>query len=891
MKIVHIFVHSYIWEAVMAELRRREDYKPFPFIWESCFLCFHLDEKETIVTGQFEFEPVGEMHDLVLNGSKDLEVESIQVRSVHGITYYDVPKNEMSISEDGDYTIHAEYLHGLFNNLRFFVHVKTVLHPGTNQTGEGLYYKDNMIMTQCEPESARKITLFPDRPDVATIFTVKVYADKEKYPVILSNGKLIESGMDFCGHYVLYRDEKKPAYLFALVAADLEKVEDVYVAKSGRRITLEMYAPKEDIKKCKYGFKAVPITMKWMEETYGLEPPDDIHRIVLLTAFNMGAMENKTLNTFNPMCVSGSKDTATDLEILRVMNVVAHEYLHSWIGNTVFIKNFFCLTVKEGWNSLTDQLCEESQYGVIPKIGSVNLLRRRQFQEDNSALAHPPYIAEAKDINAFYSATVYTKSSFIFRMIREYLRVPVFNRVVHDFLLKSAGKAIDLEEQVTGFGDIAGTDLSFFMPWFTQIGTPTLTVKTVEYNSNAKKMCVTFGQKPGREGNVPVPILTKLYFIGSNGESVDVVVDGKIVDFVIVDDWQKEFCFERLSEQPVMSVLDGFSAPVKVEYEQSFKDQELIVHCARDPFTRWDMVNTIWSQEIERVYTSLKNGKEVTTNKSFVSLFKDIVVYNLRDFWKRELISQMLTVPDFDQMVQYIGHDVDPQLLNHAIKTVAGSVLMNTYKTLYTGIFSYYRECEYDVFDRGQVSWRLMVVAFLNLCKYNSRKFRDLAFRLYIEADNYTEKSAALGVLLEDEDIAGLILSTVMVDFKTDRNLITKYLTCKINSSVLGTNDGLLHIEDDVMFDLRDSNHTKDVGRAFAGNSINFRTASGYTAFAKFVLRVDSVNPAIARGLLERLTTYQCFNKETIDSMKEALLWLKKQTLSDELSDVVERGL
>ena len=887
----------------MPELIRREDYKPFPFIWRSCFLCFHLDEDKTVVTSNLEFEPIGEMQDLVLNGFKELKVESIQVRSVHGITYYDVPKDKMSISESGDYTIDAEYLHGLFNNLIFFVHVKTVLHPGSNQTGEGLYYKDSMIMTQCEPESARRITLFPDRPDVATCFTVKIYADEYKYPVTLSNGKIIQSGTDFYGHYVIYRDEKKPAYLFALVAADLEIVEDVYITESGRNITLEMYAPKEDIGKCEYAFKAVPITMKWMEETYGLEPPDDIHRIVLLTAFNMGAMENKTLNTFNPMLLSGNKFTATDLEIMHIMNVVAHEYLHSWIGNTVFVKNFFCLTVKEGWNSLTDQLCEESQYGVIPKIDSVKLLRGSQFQQDSSTLAHPPYIAEAKDINAFYSPTVYTKSSFIFRMIREYLGFDVFNRVVHDFLLKNTGKAIDLEEQITGFGEIARTDLGFFMPWFTQIGTPTLIVEKVTYNSDTKKMYVTFGQKPGRKNNVPVPILTKLYFIGSDGKSVDVIVDdrrvdfiitdSKKIDFVIVDDWHKEYCFEQLPEQPVMCVLDGFSAPVKLEYEQSFKDQKLIVHHARDPFTRWDMVNTIWSQEIKRVYVSLKNDEEVDVSKQFISLFEDIVGYDLSDFNNRELVSQMLSVPDFEEVVSYIGTDVNPQILDNAIKIVASSVLMNTSVTLENKIFSYepyLRSCNYDVFDRNQVSLRLMVTAFFNLCKYNSQKFRAMAMRVYVQANNYTEKFAALCILLENKEIADRILGNISGDLERDRNLITKYLTCKMSSSILGTKEALLQIENDTMFDLKDSNHTRCVGNGFAENS-NFHTVGGYTAFAKYILKVDLVNPAIARKLLAKLTSYQCFNKETVEGMKEALLWLKNQKLSDELSEVVERGL
>ncbi len=490
-----------------------------------------------------------------------------------------------------------------------------IIHPESNTQLEGLYQAaSDLFVTQNEPEGFRKITFYPDRPDVLSVFTTRVEADK-KYPVLLANGNLIEAGEAGEGrHYTIWQDPtKKPAYLFACVIGDLAVLKDRYVTSEGRDVALEIYAEEKDIPKCHIAMEALKHSMRWDEEHYGRPYDLDNYMIVATSAFNMGAMENKGLNIFNTSCVLADEEYTTDAAIMRVQSVIAHEYFHNWTGNRITCRDWFQLCLKEGLTVFRDQsFSEDLQSAAVQRIDDVAVLKAHQFPEDSGPLSHPPRPDHFVEINNFYTATVYEKGAEINRMMATLLGKEKFRKGTDEYFERHDGQAVTVEDWVAALTAGSGVDLSNFLTWYNQPGTPKLEAEG-HYDAAAQTYTLNFKQSlkahpkyPNLKA-VPIPVALAL-FDAATGEQLvlnsDSLFENAVKDGVyLFDQDQASIVFSGLSTKPVVSLLRNFSAPVNLEFNYTDEELAFLIQYETNGFNQWQATQTL----LERI---LLNGHD-----------------------------------------------------------------------------------------------------------------------------------------------------------------------------------------------------------------------------------------------------------------------------------------
>ena len=538
-----------------------KDYQKPSFLVDSIHLDIQVYDEHSKVDAVLELTRQTE-GDLVLLG-RDLELKSVVL-------------NGQQLSQE-QYTLDAEQL--VIRNAPNQIKLETsvIIHPESNTQLEGLYQAaSDLFVTQNEPEGFRKITFYPDRPDVLSVFTTRVEADK-KYPVLLANGNLIEAGEAGEGrHYTIWQDPtKKPAYLFACVIGDLAVLKDHYVTSEGRDVALEIYAEEKDIPKCHIAMEALKHSMRWDEEHYGRPYDLDNYMIVATSAFNMGAMENKGLNIFNTSCVLADEEYTTDAAIMRVQSVIAHEYFHNWTGNRITCRDWFQLCLKEGLTVFRDQsFSEDLQSAAVQRIDDVAVLKAHQFPEDSGPLSHPPRPDHFVEINNFYTATVYEKGAEINRMMATLLGKEKFRKGTDEYFERHDGQAVTVEDWVAALTAGSGVDLSNFLTWYNQPGTPKLEAEG-HYDAAAQTYTLNFKQSlkahpkyPNLQA-VPIPVALAL-FDAATGEQLvlnsDSLFENAVKDGVyLFDQDQASIVFSGLSTKPVVSLLRNFSAPVNLE--------------------------------------------------------------------------------------------------------------------------------------------------------------------------------------------------------------------------------------------------------------------------------------------------------------------------------------
>jgi len=656
------------------ELRpiRLTDYRPPDWLIESVDLDVSLDPTATRVHAKLKIKPnsASAPAPLVLDGD-ELKLVSLALDGK--------PLPAESFVARPDKLTIAQPPHRAFE-----LEIETAVDPTANTRLMGLYRAGTTYCTQCEAEGFRRITYFLDRPDVMAVYTTRIEADKSETPVLLANGNLIARG-DVAGttrHFAVWHDPfKKPSYLFALIGGKLARVADNFTTMSGREVTLHIYLEPGKEERCFYALDSLKRAMRWDEQAFGREYDLDIFMIAAVSAFNMGAMENKGLNVFNDQYLLASPGTATDTDYAYIEAVVAHEYFHNWTGDRVTCRDWFQLCLKEGLTIFRQQEFSADQRSrAVERIGDVRVLQSQQFVEDAGPLAHPVRPQLYHEINNFFTTTVYNKGGEIVRMIKTLLGADRFREGMDLYFARHDGQAVTVEQFVQCFADVSGRDLSQFMRWYTQAGTPEIVV-TPHYDARAKTYRLDVVQKipptPGQPAKEPMVIPLAIGLLGKNGGELPLVLDGRPLErgVLTLKEPSQSFTFSGIAERPIPSLNRGFSAPVKLSFPIEPDDLRFLAAYDSDPFNRWQAVQTLAMSLLTTNVAALRKGAPVREDEGLMGALGAILADKKLE---PAFIALTLKPPSEADIAREIGHDVDPDAIFAArrrLRTATGERL------------------------------------------------------------------------------------------------------------------------------------------------------------------------------------------------------------------------
>ncbi|OHC28958.1 MAG: aminopeptidase N, partial [Pseudomonadales bacterium RIFCSPLOWO2_12_59_9] len=664
----------------------------------------------------------------------------------------------------GDYQLTDNHLTLQPTAASFTLNSSVQIHPETNTALEGLYKSSGMFCTQCEAEGFRKITYYLDRPDVMSRFTTSLSASKQDYPVLLSNGNPIASGSEEGGrHWATWQDPfMKPAYLFALVAGDLWCIEDSFTTMSAREVTLRIYVEPENIDKCQHAMDSLKKSMRWDEEVYGREYDLDIFMIVAVNDFNMGAMENKGLNIFNSSCVLARAETATDAAHQRVEAVVAHEYFHNWSGNRVTCRDWFQLSLKEGFTVFRDaEFSADMNSRTVKRIEDVAYLRTHQFAEDAGPMAHAVRPDSFMEISNFYTLTVYEKGSEVVRMLQILLGAEGFRRGSDLYFARHDGQAVTCDDFIQAMEDasaIAGqaVDLSQFKRWYSQAGTPRLAVSEA-YDPAAKTYSLTFRQdcpaSPGQASKLPFVIPVELALLDGQGRELPLRLVGEGAEAAVstrvlsVIEAEQSFSFVDIAERPLPSLLRGFSAPVKLSFPYSRAQLQFLMQHDSDGFNRWDAGQQLAVQVLQELIGQVQRSESLLLDQRLVEALRTVLTNESLD---PAMVAEMLSLPSEAYLAE-ISEVADVDAI-HAAREFARKQLS---EALFEPLWQRYQ-------DNRVASRRTAYVA--QAAHFARRSLQNIALSYlllserpqvlaacleqYEVADNMTERLAALACLV-----------------------------------------------------------------------------------------------------------------------------------------------
>ena len=888
---------------------RLAEYQPPNYLITDTHLDFELADGVTQVTSRLAIRRMGSQSDLRLDG-QELELVSITLdsrllssneyqRDADSLTLFDVPE----VCE---------------------LEIVTRIHPEQNGALEGLYksggMSGGMYCTQCEAEGFRKITYYLDRPDVLARFTTTITADA-RYPVLLSNGNLIEETTLGDGRRrVTWQDPfPKPSYLFALVAGDLALLRDAFVTASGRRVELRIYSEPHNISQCNYAMGALKRAMRWDEEVYGREYDLDVFMIVAVEDFNMGAMENKGLNIFNTSCVLASPDTATDVAYQHVEAVVAHEYFHNWSGNRVTCRDWFQLSLKEGFTVFRDaEFSSDINSRTVKRIEDVNQLRTYQFAEDAGPLAHPVRPDSYIEISNFYTTTVYEKGAEVVRMIHTLLGPERFRRGTDLYFERHDGAAVTTEDFVRAMEDANGFDLRQFRGWYSQAGTPVIEVHASYADG---EMLLRIVQRcpptPGQQDKAPFHIPLALGLLDRDGaellgeagrragstaviDSIARIENPRSDGTVIVHATRPvtEMRISGLVDRPVLSLLRGFSAPVKVEFARPTGELAFLARHDSDGFCRWDAMQSLHAAEIDRVRVG---GAD--PGGALVPLYRELLAdaVVIDDAERSALFATMLAVPTEGYLSELMAEiDVDGL---HRARDQLRATLANH---LFEGWLELYRRnasrgpYQPDSGSSAQRALRNVALGFL--CAAGSertREVRPLLLAQYQSADNLTDRLAALREVVNSQWLETAERDRVLTDFhmrwSREKLVIDQWFSVQAACPRPGALERVVALEAHPDFDGKNPNRLRALYGAFAGqNAVNFHAhdGAGYRFLAERVIRIDSANPQIAARLLAPLTRWRRYDATRRGAMCEALRRIESSgAISPDVFEVVTKAL
>ena len=865
-----------------------KDYLPSDFLIDETHLNFQLAETSTTVNARLKMRrnPAGDASaTLVLDGS-GLDTRRLLVDGkVLSSDQYQV---------DGDQLFVRVPLPDSFE-----IESVVIIKPHLNTALEGLYKSRTMFCTQCEAEGFRRITWYLDRPDVMSVFTVTVLAEEKRYPVLLSNGNLVESGKLNNGmHWATWKDPfKKPCYLFALVVGDLKYVEDFFLTMSGRRITLRIYVEEKDLAKCSHAMNALKRAMAWDEKVYGREYDLDIYMIVAVDDFNMGAMENKGLNIFNTSCVLARAEITTDKGFQRVEAVVAHEYFHNWSGNRVTCRDWFQLSLKEGFTVFRDsEFSADMGSRTVRRVEEVNMLRTVQFAEDAGPMAHPVQPPSYMEISNFYTPTVYEKGAEVVRMLHRLLGVKTFRAGTDLFFKNYDGCAVTIEEFVSSMEAVSGRDLSQFRRWYTQAGTPVLSVSGA-YNADERIFTLTVRQDcpptPEAQHKEPFHIPLVISLLGEAG-ALALHLRGQ-PDYESADNTEcileltereQVFIFEQIPEKPVPSLLRGFSAPVKLVYPYTSAELAFLMSHDNDGFNRWDASQQLGLKVLQELVNNILQQQSISpqsiSHQPAMQLDHQLIaayrVLLQDDTLDPAMVALMLELPGENYLAEQ--SDIAYPDAIHQARQFTRKTLANELRRELLDIYLRHQpDGKYQPIAAAIASRSLKNIALSYLMLLNDKELARLCMEQYNNAANMTDASAALSALMNcDADFIAPVRDKALRIFyrrwQHEPLAVNHWLqlqACGYLPDALGRVQELLRHE---AFDIKNPNKVRAVIGAFTGqNAVNFHAqdGSGYRFLADSVIQLDAINPQIASRLLGPLTRWRNLPSGNQEKMRAEL--------------------
>ncbi|MCB6185342.1 aminopeptidase N [Leeia sp. TBRC 13508] len=868
-----------------------KDYLPSPFLIDRVDLKFDLQDDHTIVSARMMMSRNSVSADK--QGALQLVGDGLTLVSVKidGDTW---PEDKVESSAD-HLTIHDV-------PESFFLDLETRIEPHKNTALSGLYKSGHNYYTQCEAEGFRRIMYYLDRPDVMARFSTTIIADKQLYPVLLSNGNQVGQGDSGKGrHWVKWVDPfRKPAYLFALVAGRLVKLEDRFVTRSGRAVTLQIWVEAGNLDQCPHAMQSLKNAMRWDEERFGLEYDLDIYMIVAVSDFTMGAMENKGLNIFNTKYVLAKQETATDVDFAGIESVIGHEYFHNWTGNRVTCRDWFQLSLKEGLTVFRDQeFSMDLGSRAVERIDQVRTLRTHQFPEDAGPMAHPIRPDSYIEINNFYTVTVYEKGAEVIRMQHTLLGEEGFQKGMDLYFHRHDGQAVTTEDFVAAMQDANGVDLSQFKHWYSQAGTPVLQVNDA-YNATAGEYTLTFTQTcpatPGQTEKQPFHIPVKMGLLDAAGQVLPLQLKGsssEATDELVlsITEASQSFVFTGLAAKPIPSLLRGYSAPVKLQYAYQPSELAFLLANDVDAFNRWDAGQQLAEKVLLGLVDSIAAGQPLVLDAALVNAFGKVLADRELD---PALAAQILTLPSETWLAEVM--DVANPDAIHQARQFVRRALAAELQPLLSERYQELTQTKYVWNGEASAKRALRNVCLAYLVETLGEAGLQLAKTQFDTADNMTDQQASLAVLVQyDHPLAEEALAVFYERYKGYPLVMDKWFALQSTSCKPNTLEKVRSLLTHPAFTLTNPNKVYSLIRSFsAANPVHFHAASGegYAFIADQVIALNDINPQVASRVASAFNRWKKYDSARQGLMKAALSRVAAHPgLSSDVYEIVTKAL
>ncbi|MEQ1532639.1 MAG: aminopeptidase N [Sideroxydans sp.] len=865
----------------------RKDYTPPAYLVEQVELGFDLDADNTLVNARLVMKrnPLGPTAPLQLLG-EELELVALRL-------------NGRTLKERTDYTVTEGLLTLLNAPDAVELEIVTRIHPAKNTSLMGAYVSNGNFFSQCEAQGFRKITYFPDRPDVMAPYTVMLRGDKAKYPVMLSNGNLIEQGDLGDGrHYAKWQDPfNKPSYLFALVAGNLVCQEERFKLQSGRKALLQVWVEPGNLDKTDHAMQSLKKSIRWDEQRFGLELDLERFMIVAVGDFNMGAMENKGLNIFNTKYVLANPRIATDVDYDNIEAVIGHEYFHNWTGNRVTCRDWFQLSLKEGLTVFRDQEFSADMVGTdtgraMKRIDDVRGLRQVQFAEDSGPMSHPVRPDSYVAIDNFYTSTIYEKGAEVVRMYQTLFGRDGFRKGMDLYFARHDGQAVTCDDFRAAMADANGRDLSQFERWYSQSGTPHVKVETA-YDSAAKTYDVTLTQSSRNSSDLPFHIPFALGLLDAQGQEMVLYLGGKkqsgTTCVLELTQAQQTFRFTQVKQHPTPSLLRNFSAPIVLDYTYSDSELVQLLKHDRDPFNRWEAGQRLCMQRLMALVAQAQAGEPLTLDELFIDALRSTLLDGTLAPGLRE---QVLSLPSESVMAEHSAV-IDPHAIHQARQFMRGALaqslkaaLIATYEAnLTTGKY------QADAQSAGKRALKNLCLSYL--LEWDDESTLQLALAQENEANNMTDRQAALAVLVQrDPDTSAL--QRFYADFSDEPLVVDKWFS--IQATARGNDvQAIRRLMSHPAFTLNNPNRARSLIFSFCNaNPAQFHAAdgSGYAFWAEQVIALNKINPQVTARLVRSLDHWKKYQPALRKQMQAALQRVaQEKNLAKDVREIVQKSL
>lgn len=866
-----------------AKAKYRKDYQTPDFTVTDIYLDFQLEPEKTVVVATSQYQRLNKESTTLRLDGHDFQFSSIKL---NGKPFSQYQQDSESLTLDLA-RVEAD---------QFELEITTILSPAANTSLQGLYQSGEAFCTQCEAEGFRQITYMLDRPDVLARYTTKITADKAKYPFLLSNGNRINSGdLEDGRHWVEWNDPfPKPSYLFALVAGDFDVLKDQFITKSGREVALELYVNRGNLDRADWAMQSLKRAMKWDEERFDLEYDLDIYMIVAVDFFNMGAMENKGLNIFNDKYVLANPQTATDDDYLAIESVIAHEYFHNWTGNRVTCRDWFQLSLKEGLTVFRDQeFSSDTGSRPVNRINNVKFLRTVQFAEDAGPMAHPIRPEKVIEMNNFYTVTVYEKGAEVIRMLHTLLGEEGFQKGMKLYIAENDGKAATCEDFVSAMERANDLDLTQFRRWYSQSGTPELTISDrYDEKNHVYQLQVSQLTPPTADQmekvNLHIPLKIALYDEKGAAQTL-YDADGVVDNVLNITQKDQTFEFHNIYTKPVPALLCDFSAPVKLDYDYSTSQLITLLKFAENGFIRWDATQMLLAAELRRNVISYQQGQPLDLSAETAA-----VLYQVLDNYQKdiELTSLILTLPKATEFAE-LFKTIDPDAIS-AVREFMAQTIADNLKELLLKTYNQIRLDEYQI-NRQDIALRKLRNVCLSYLAY-SNIGNNLVNKHYTYSNNMTDTLAALTSATQAKlACRDSLLADFEQKWQHDGLVMDKWFALQATRPEENVLQNVMQLMDHPSFNFNNPNRVRSLIGAFAGQNLKAFHAidgSGYRFLTDILIKLNKSNPQVASRLIEPLIRFARYDAQRQTLMKRALERISEtEDLSRDLFEKIEKAL